>query len=78
VQEASDLIKRRIVILRASDEREIHSAFDSLAKDGGCAIAIAQTPSFGRHRKMLVELAAQFNLNSPPFTVGAATSKRAD
>jgi putative tryptophan/tyrosine transport system substrate-binding protein len=62
LQEAAGVIKRQIVIVRASTETEIDTAIATVAQQGAGALLVAQDPLFGSRREQLVALAARYKL----------------
>jgi putative ABC transport system substrate-binding protein len=62
LQEAADVIKRQIDIVRASTESEIETAFASVARLGAGALLVTQDALFNGRRELLVALAARHKL----------------
>ena len=62
LQEAADLIKRQINVIRASTESEIITAFAIVAQQEAGALLVVQDPFFGSRRDQLLALAARYKL----------------
>jgi ABC-type uncharacterized transport system substrate-binding protein len=62
LQEAADLLKRQINIVRASSESEIDTAFAIVAQQGAVALLVAQDPFFTTRREQLAKLALRHKL----------------
>jgi putative ABC transport system substrate-binding protein len=62
LQEAADVIKRKIIVARASTEAEIDAAFATITQQAVSALLVAQDPFFNGRRDHFVALAARFNL----------------
>ena len=62
LQEAANLIKRRIHIVRASTIPEIDKAFATVAQKGAGAFLVGSDPFFASRREQLVALAARYKL----------------
>jgi len=58
LQEAADVIKRRIEIVRASTVLDIEAAFEIVAKTGAVGLLVVQDPFFNSRRDQIVALAA--------------------
>ena len=58
LQEAADVIKRRIEIVRASTAFDIETAFEIVAKTGAVGLLVVQDPFFNSRRDQIVALAA--------------------
>ena len=67
LQEAAGVIKRQIIIARASTEAEIDSAFATVSQQGVGALLVAQDPFFGGRREHIVALAARYRLPAIAF-----------
>jgi putative tryptophan/tyrosine transport system substrate-binding protein len=61
-QEAAQVIKRKINIVRASTESEIDTAIATAVQQGAGALLVAQDPFFGGRRVQIVALAARYRL----------------
>jgi putative tryptophan/tyrosine transport system substrate-binding protein len=59
VQEAARTINLQVQVLRASTDREIDSAFETIAAQHIQALAVAADPFFDTRREKLVALAAR-------------------
>jgi len=62
LQEAAELLKRDINIVRASSESEIDTAFATVAHQGAGALLVAQDPFFTTRREQLAKLAVRYKL----------------
>jgi len=62
LQEAAKVIKRQIIVTRASTETEIEAAFATITQQAAGALLLAQDPFFNGQRDRLVALAARFKL----------------
>jgi putative tryptophan/tyrosine transport system substrate-binding protein len=62
LQNAANIIKRQIDIVRASAEPDINMAFATVAHQGACALLVAQDPFFFVQREQIVALAARYRL----------------
>ena len=62
LQEAAELLKRNINIVRASSESEIDTAFATVAQQGAGALLVAQDPFFTTRREQLAKLAVRYKL----------------
>jgi putative tryptophan/tyrosine transport system substrate-binding protein len=62
LQDAADVIKRKILVARASTETEIDAAFATVTQQGASALLVAQDPFFNSQREHLVAVATQFKL----------------
>ena len=62
LQEAAGVIKRQIIIVRASTEAEIDAAFATVAQQGAAALLVTQDPFLNSRREQLVALAARHKL----------------
>jgi putative tryptophan/tyrosine transport system substrate-binding protein len=60
VQEAARTIGQQILILKASNEREVEKAFATLVQQRADALAVAADPFFTNRRGQLVALAARY------------------
>ncbi|MFL5071172.1 MAG: ABC transporter substrate-binding protein [Xanthobacteraceae bacterium] len=59
VQEAARALGREIVVVNASSEGDIDTAFATLVRRGAAALLVGSDPLFTRQREMLVALAAR-------------------
>jgi putative ABC transport system substrate-binding protein len=62
LQEAAIVIKRQIIVARASTETEIEAAFTTITQQTASALLLGQDPFFNSQRDRLVALAAHFKL----------------
>jgi putative ABC transport system substrate-binding protein len=62
LQEAADVIKRQIIVARASTETEVDTAFATITQQAAGALLVAQDPFFNSQRNHFVALAAHFRL----------------
>jgi putative ABC transport system substrate-binding protein len=62
LQDAAEVIKRKIFIARASTETEIDAAFATVTQQAASALLVAQDPLFNSQRDHLVALASQRKL----------------
>jgi putative ABC transport system substrate-binding protein len=59
VEEAGRTIERKIVAVKASNEREFDAVFTRIAQAGAGALVVIGSPLFSSHRRTLVALAAR-------------------
>jgi putative ABC transport system substrate-binding protein len=59
VQAAASSLGKQILVLNASDDREIDSAFATIAQQGVAALLVASDPLFFDRREQLIALAAR-------------------
>jgi putative ABC transport system substrate-binding protein len=62
LQDAANVIKRQIIVARASTRAEVDAAFTMITQQAAGAILVAQDPFFNSRRDHLVALAAQLKL----------------
>jgi putative ABC transport system substrate-binding protein len=62
LQDAATVIKRQIIVARASTESEIDAAFTTITPQAAGALLVAQDPFFNSHRDHLVALAAHYKI----------------
>jgi len=62
LQEAAKVIKRQIIVTRASTDTEIDAAFATITQQAAGSLLVAQDPFFGSRREGLVALAERFKL----------------
>jgi putative ABC transport system substrate-binding protein len=59
IEEAARALGLQPVVLRASSEREIETAFATMAQQGAEALLVTADPFFNAHRNQIVTLAAR-------------------
>ena len=62
LQDAANVIKRQIIVARASTLAEVDAAFESVIQQGAGALQVAQDPLFNSQRQHIVERASYFRL----------------
>ncbi len=62
VQDAAKMIKRQIIVARASTATEVEAAFTMVSQQAASALLVAEDPFFNTQRDRLVALAAHFRL----------------
>jgi ABC-type uncharacterized transport system substrate-binding protein len=62
LQGAADVIKRQIIVARASAQTEVDAAFAAIIQQGASALLVAQDPFFNSQRDHIVERASYFKL----------------
>jgi putative tryptophan/tyrosine transport system substrate-binding protein len=62
LQDAANVIKRQIIVARASTEAEIDAVFTTIIQQAAGALLVAQDPFFNSHRDHLVALAAHYKI----------------
>jgi putative ABC transport system substrate-binding protein len=62
LQEAANMIDRKIIVARASTQTEIDAAFTMITQQAASALLVAQDAFFNSQREYLVALAARFKL----------------
>jgi putative tryptophan/tyrosine transport system substrate-binding protein len=62
LQEAASVIKRQIIVARASTGTEVDAAFTTITQQAASALLVTQDPFFSSQRERLVALAARFKL----------------
>ena len=62
LQDAARVIKRQIIIVRASTEAEIDAGIATIAQQGAGALVVTQDPLFGSRNEQIVALAARYKL----------------
>jgi putative tryptophan/tyrosine transport system substrate-binding protein len=62
LQEAASVIKRQIIVARASTGNEVDAAFTTITQQAASALLVAQDPFFSSQPDRLVSLAARFKL----------------
>ena len=62
LQDAANVIKRQIIVARASTEAEIDAVFTTIIQQAAGALLVAQDPFFNSHRDHLAALAAHFKI----------------
>jgi putative ABC transport system substrate-binding protein len=67
-EEAGRVLARRIAIVEARDERELHAAFAEIAKNGAGGLAIGSSPFFLGRRREIAILAARYGLPATGIT----------
>ena len=62
LQEAANVINRKIIVARASSKTEVDAAFTMITQQAASALLVAQDAFFNSQREYLVALAARFKL----------------
>lgn len=62
LQEAASVIKRQIIVARASTGAEVEAAFTTISQQAAGALLVTQDPFFSSQRERVVALAAGFKL----------------
>jgi putative tryptophan/tyrosine transport system substrate-binding protein len=73
VQAAAGALGKQLQILRAGNEREIDTAFGTLAEAGAQALLVAADPFFNSRRERIVALAMRYKLAATYEARGYAT-----
>jgi putative ABC transport system substrate-binding protein len=83
VQEAARTVGQHIILVNASSEKEIDTAFATIVQERAAALLVVDDPFFGDHREQTVALAARYALptcysGSPSVRSGGLVSYGAD
>jgi putative tryptophan/tyrosine transport system substrate-binding protein len=62
LEDAANVINRKIIVARASTQTEIDAAFTMITRQAASALLVAQDAFFNRQRDYLVALAARFKV----------------
>jgi putative ABC transport system substrate-binding protein len=62
LQDAANVINRKIIVARASTQTEVEAAFAMITQQAACALLVAQDAFFNSQRDYLVALTARFKL----------------
>jgi putative ABC transport system substrate-binding protein len=68
IQEAARTVRQQIIIVNASSEKEIDTAFATIVKERAAALLVVDDPFLGSHHEQIVALAARYALPACYFS----------